>query len=151
MQENDFTTIAAFPQTPLELVYMMPNAQFPLTPEHLKKTNKKRTDPRIALHNGRIVGYGNYYSYIPNTYCFIGNVIVDPARRSEGVGRWLVTMLMERALALHRMPEVRIACFENNAHAMELYRSMGFQPFSTTMRTGLEGDQWPLIRLRRVA
>lgn len=54
--------------------------------------------------------------------------------RRRGLGRALVTELIERARAMPGLLQVNLAVERDNRPAVELYRSFGFQPFGVEER-----------------
>ena len=54
-------------------------------------------------------------------------LIVDPARRGQGLGRLLCRRLLAEALALSRDGQVRLKLRRDNAAALRAYLSVGFR------------------------
>ncbi len=56
----------------------------------------------------------------------IGFVIVDPARRGQGVGRAMLRLALRYAFDIYQADRVSLAVFEDNAPACACYRAAGF-------------------------
>lgn len=69
---------------------MFPKADYPLSPQQLIEAMKQRFECIIALCNNEIVGYANFYEVIKGKYCSIGNMIVNPNYRNQGVATFLI-------------------------------------------------------------
>ena len=54
------------------------------------------------------------------------DVIVDPARRGQGVGRTMLRLALRYAFDIYQADRVSLAVFENNAPACACYRAAGF-------------------------
>lgn len=86
-----------------------------------------RADNRfyVKAGNERLVGFGGII--VMGEEAHITNLLVDPDRRGEGIGRRIVVDLISRAIAVggrHLTLEVRAG----NGAALELYRSLGMVP-----------------------
>ncbi len=145
---EDLAAIAQFPRNPRELFWMFPNAQWPLTPEQLAATAEQRIDPTTLLIDGVPAGYANLFHCEPGVSCEIGNIIVDPTRRGQGLGRALVTYMIERAFTAYRVPRVEIACFGDDHAGLLLYNRLGCVPYGVEERRDPQGERVALIRLR---
>ena len=74
---------------------------------------------------GRVLGYvGMVYVLVEG---YISNVAVAPAARRRGIGRALISELMERAAAL-KLAFVTLEVRCGNAAAIALYEKQGFVP-----------------------
>jgi len=49
--------------------------------------------------DGEVAGFANFYRWETGGACTIGNVIVSPAVRGRGVGRYLVETMIEIAFS----------------------------------------------------
>jgi RimJ/RimL family protein N-acetyltransferase len=145
---EDLERISSFARDPDELFLFAPRAEYPLTPDQLRRALRGRLSPTVVLERDRVVGYANLYGFRDADHCFVGNVIVDPDRRGEGIGRYLVERMVARARVDHRIGEVRVSCFAPNAPAMALYIALGFSPYACEPRKGRRGQAWLLVHLR---
>jgi ribosomal-protein-alanine N-acetyltransferase len=79
----------------------------------------------VARRGDRVVGYAGVLLIAEDGH--IATVAVDPAERRQGIGRALLLVIVEQALALGAAQltlEVRVT----NAGAQDLYRAFGFAP-----------------------
>lgn len=74
---------------------------------------------------GRVLGYVGMVYVLDEGY--ISNVAVAPAARRRGIGRALISELMERAAAL-KLAFVTLEVRCGNAAAIALYEKQGFVP-----------------------
>lgn len=146
----DLALVATFPQSPEELFFLFPRATFPLTAAQLAETVAQRADSTVAERDGRMVGFANFHRWETGGVCAIGNVIVSPAARGQGVASALIGHLVELAFAKHQAAEVRISCFHRNLAGLLLYPKLGFAPFAIEERRDWRGRRAALIHLRRM-
>lgn len=89
---------------------------------------RQRTDGRhvllCALAEGTVAGYGSFEYVLDEGY--IGNVAVDRAHRRQGLGRQLVSALLERGRELG-LAFLTLEVRAGNEPARRLYETMGFQ------------------------
>lgn len=94
----------------------------------------------VTACDKRIVGFGGIAMLGEEAH--VTNLLVDPDRRREGIGRRLVVDLISRAIAAgarHLTLEVRVG----NTAAADLYRSLGMVPVG--IRRKYYGDEDALI------
>jgi GNAT superfamily N-acetyltransferase len=96
----------------------------------------------------RSSGFANFYVREVSGACAIGNVVVAPAARARGVGRYLIEAMIRKALLDHREREVRISCFNGNVAGLLLYGKLGFVPFAVEQRLDRQGARVALIHMR---
>ncbi|OSM07174.1 putative N-acetyltransferase GCN5 [Magnetofaba australis IT-1] len=145
----DLATICGFPQSAEELFFLFPKATFPLTPEQLQRAMDQRADATVVELRGQVVGYANFYQWAQGGRCAIGNVIIAPAARGQGVGRYLINRMVDLAISRYAAREVTVACFNHNVSALLLYAGMGFEPYAIEERVDHQGQRVALIQLRR--
>lgn len=146
----DLALVAAFPQSPEELFFLFPRAIFPLTAAQLAEAVAQRADATVAERDGLVVGFANFHCWESGGVCAIGNVIVNPAARDQGVASGLIGYMVELAFGNHRAAEVRISCFHENLAGLLLYPRLGFAPFAIEERRDWRGQRAALIHLRRM-
>jgi RimJ/RimL family protein N-acetyltransferase len=61
-------------------------------------------------------------------------IAVDPAWRAQGIGRGMITALLDWAAAHATLSKVCLAVFADNRGAQDLYRSLGFVEEGRTLR-----------------
>ena len=96
-----------------------------------------RADPDVkpyVLCDGEApVGYGEVWIDAAEQEVELARIIVRPASRSRGVGKRLVTLLLERA-SLSGFPDAFVRVVPENDVAIACYRSAGFSSVSEPER-----------------
>lgn len=146
---DDVKTICGFPQGEQELFFMFPNANFPLTEEQMHTAISQRFDSTAFLANGEFVGFANFYRAEYDGICCIGNVIVAPYARGQGVAGFIVTTMTALAFEKYQADEVQISCFNQNTAGLLLYPKLGFTPFAIEERPAPSGGRTALIHMTR--
>lgn len=147
VQDSDLPALCEFSKNPTELMFWFPRAQFPLTPVQLEAAIAERRDNRVVVADGRVVGFSNFCRWADEVYA-IGNAVVDPAYRGQGVGRYLLKMMIGRAFETHGAREVVLSCFNANVVGLLLYQALGFTPYAIEERRSVAGERVALIHLR---
>jgi phosphinothricin acetyltransferase len=98
----------------------------------------------VAVSGGQVVGWGSLNSFNPRpAYDHVVDlsVYVERAWRGRGVGRVLLTHLLDRArgLGYHKMV---LATFPYNAGGLALYRRMGFSEVGVYREQGQLDGRW---------
>ncbi len=75
-----------------------------------------------------------------------GFIIVDPARRGEGIGRQMVSQLLDKVSREPGVERITLGVYEENAPARALYKSLGFaeadiQPAAIDIM----GEKWRFV------
>ena len=146
--EKDIQVICGFPQSEDELFFLFPKAVFPLTPTQLQDAIEQRSDSMVVELSGEIVAFANFYRWESGGRCSIGNVIVSPAARGRGVGRYLIEQMIALAFSKHQASEVTVSCFNQNVAGLLLYPKLGFQPYAVEERQNKKGNRVALIHMR---
>lgn len=147
--EQDLAAICAFTQSPSELFFCFPKADYPLTPAQLQAAIEQRSDSTVVLLDGLVVAFANFYRYEAGGVCAIGNVMVAPAARGRGVARYLIEQMLKLAFGKHQACEARVSCFNQNVAGLLLYPTLGFSPFAIEERQDRQGQRLALVHLRR--
>ena len=148
VSEKDIQIICGFPQSEDELFFLFPKAEFPLAPSQLQDAIAKRSDSTVVEVAGDVVAFANFYRWETGGTCSIGNVIVSPATRGRGVGRYLIEQMTSLAFSKHLATEVTVSCFNQNVAGLLLYQKLGFQPYAIEERRNRKGNQVALIHMR---
>lgn len=148
VEHRDIETICGFPKTVDELFFMFPKAVYPLTPAQLEEAIRERSDSTVVEQDGKVVGFANFYQWERHGMCSIGNVIVSPSVRGQGVGRYLIETMIALAFSKYLASEVTISCFNGNVVGLLLYAKLGFQPTEIEERQDNKGHRVALIHLR---
>lgn len=146
--EKDIQLICDFPQNEDELFFLFPKAEFPLTPSQLQDAIAQRLDSTVVELDGEVVAFANFYRWETGGICSIGNVIVSPATRGRGVGRYLIEQMTILAFSKHLATEVTVSCFNQNVAGLLLYPKLGFQPYAIEERKSRKGNPVALIHMR---
>lgn len=141
---DDLARVAAFAQTPEELYYLAPRARFPLDAAQLADSVAQRSDSSVICRGDEVLGFANIYKR-EGTACYIGNVVVAPQARRQGVARFLMEGMAQLAAARHAAREVRVSCFNGNTAGLLLYARLGYTPFALEERSDWQGR--PIVRL----
>lgn len=149
VQAGDLERLCEFAETPDELFYFYPKATFPLDLAHLKRAIAERTDSTVALYNGDLAGFANFYRWDPKGVCAIGNVMVAPEHRRKGVGRYVIETMIDLARTKHQAREVHVSCFIDNTGGLALYKKLGFEETGRERRFTKSGATTTLINFSR--
>ena len=144
---DDLPLLCTFVKTPRELFFLSPRATYPLTVEQLAEAIASRRASTVIERHGKVVAFANLYEW-ENGICSIGNVMVAPWARGQGVGKYLIDSMLNIASTAYQATEVRIACFNRNAPALWLYTKMGFESYAIEARLDDAGQKWVLVRMR---
>jgi phosphinothricin acetyltransferase len=117
------------------------------TPEERRQWMAARTARHpvvVAVSGGEVVGWGSLNSFNPRpAYDHVVDlsVYVERAWRGRGVGKVLLTHLLDRArgLGYHKMV---LATFPYNAAGLALYRRMGFSDVGVYREQGQLDGRW---------
>lgn len=146
-KETDIPIICGFPQSEEELFFLFPKATYPLTPSQLREAILQRADSTVVEYSGEIAGFANFYRWETGGCCSIGNVIVSPAARWRGVGRYLIERMIDLAFSRHQATKVTVSCFNQNIAGLLLYPKLGFQPYAIEERQDRKGNRVALIHM----
>ncbi len=146
--EDDFKSICDLVRNRDELFLIYPAATFPWTVEQLIELSKVRTELTVVSEGEQVIGFANLYDYEPKKLAYVGNVVVDSAYRSRGIGKAIVQFMLKIAFNKLSLPEVRISVFNTNTPALLLYSSLGFVPYEIEERLDNNKARVALIHMR---
>jgi N-acetylglutamate synthase-like GNAT family acetyltransferase len=88
----------------------------------------------VARNHGRVVGTGSLYvlPLLHGSEGRIEEVVVDEARRGQGVGREITTRLIQEARAMG-VEKLFLTSNPARLEANQLYTSMGFERYETNV------------------
>jgi RimJ/RimL family protein N-acetyltransferase len=145
--KQDLQAICSFPQSEEELFYFYPKAVYPLTPEQLQGAIDHRSDSTAFVKNGSVVGFANFYRW-EDGICWLGNVVVAPFARGQGVAKFIIETMISLAEHKHSAITVQISCFNQNIAGVLLYKKRGFKPFDIEEREYIDGKRVAVIHMR---
>jgi len=148
LRPEDAPVIAAFPQSAEELFHMFPNGVWPFTGEQLLAAAHVRWDATVVELAGRPCGYANFAAFEAGRHCAIGNVVVAPWARRQGVASFLIKAMIEKAFDGRGVPLLRVLAHASNYPALLLYSSLGFQPEQIEAVADGRGGTVPLVHFR---
>jgi ribosomal protein S18 acetylase RimI-like enzyme len=140
VKADDFPIIASFPLNRTESFYMYPRGSYPLTAQQLEEAAASRKKPTVITLDHEVVGYGNLYD-VTSEDCWLGNVIVSPACRGRGAGRYLVNTMIRIAREELAVNHLRLVCHNTNTSALLMYMKLGFVPFGIKVVNDPEGKE----------
>jgi ribosomal protein S18 acetylase RimI-like enzyme len=147
LEDEDADMICAFPQSAEELFFAFPKAAFPLTRDVLLTAARQRFEPTVVLHHGAVAGYANFFKVKEKGFCTIGNLMVHPKHRRQGVATFLVKVMMRKAFETYCVRFVRSSCFSHNQAAYQMYYKLGFKPADMEQRLTADGTPLLLVNL----
>jgi ribosomal protein S18 acetylase RimI-like enzyme len=146
-QEADAEMISTFPNSSEELFHMLPDASYPLMSSRLLAAAREGHDPTVGLLNGRTAGFVSFIEVQEKKFCTIGNLVVHPEYRRNGVAAYLVKVMVQTAMQRYAVRFVQSSCFSHNKAAYTLYHKMGFRPADMGQRLGPDGDPVLMIHM----
>jgi len=128
--EDDFQTLCDLIPSEEELFWVYAHGKYPLTIPQVRRLVDNRMEPTVMLHDDRVVGFADFYSYRKARSVFIGNVVIAPSMRGQGLGKRLVCRMIDRALRGLDLPLVKLHVYNRNLRALIMYGAMGFVPYA---------------------
>jgi len=145
--EKDFERICKLIKSEEELYLVYPSGNYPFTVDQVRELSRTRKELTVAVDGDEIIGFANLYDYKPNESAFIGNVVIDQNYRGKGLGKKIVSYMLNIAFDKHHLMEVRISVFSNNTPALLLYVGFGFLPYDIEERKDPQGNRVALIHM----
>lgn len=124
--------------------------QWPLDPSLFRSWHSDReVRPFVLREDEALLAYGELWIDDDEQEVELARIIVAPRRRGRGVGRLLVSRLLEQA-TLTRHPVAFVRVVPANAAALACYRAADFMPVSAHERQRFnEGQPVGYVWLRR--
>lgn len=119
-----------------------------MTVEQLSLAIDQRSHSTVVEKDGVIATFANFYQWQQEGCCKIGNVVVNPALRQQGIANYLLKMMLKKAREYFQANEVQVSCFNENTTALLLYKQLGFKPFDIEIRQNKQREQIALIHMR---
>ncbi len=148
VRDDDVAAICRWPQSADELYFFFPRARYPLTAEQLRQAIAERAEARVIERAGEPLGFANFHRWEQGGPCSIGNLVVAPTARRQGVARQLVQQMCALAFGRYQASEVRVSCFNHNTAGLLLYPALGFVPFALEERQGPTAERVALLHMR---
>ncbi|RMH85277.1 GNAT family N-acetyltransferase [Pseudomonas sp. AOB-7] len=125
-QAADLAAVVTFPQNADELFYCYPKASWPLSVGQLAAAMAERRDSTVVCLDDRVAGFANFYQWQHGEYCALGNVMVAPWARGQGVAQRLIEAMEALARQHFKAREMRVSCFNANSAGLLLYPRLGY-------------------------
>lgn len=148
-QANDLAEVVGFPQNPDELFYCYPKASWPLSIGQLAAAMAERRDSTVVCVDGRAAGFANFYQWKHAESCALGNVMVAPWARNQGVAQRLIEEMEALARSHYKAPLMRVSCFNANASGLLLYTQLGYRTTGIVERCAPDGSRVALVQLEK--
>ena len=148
LESTDFKLISGFAQTAEELFYIAPFAEYPWHPEKFAHSISERLANTVFVINNTVAGFANFYDFEFADSAFIGNVIVNPAMRRQGIGKLILQHMIESGFSEHKFREIHLSCFSGNTAGLLLYRKLGFKPYGIEQRTDYKNEAVALVNFK---
>ena len=128
-----------------EAYWLAPRTTPPLTAEKVRGWSGSGREPLMLIDwpDPVPLGYGelNILQRKNRTF-WLGHLIIDPARRGQGLGRLLTQLLLQRAFYVYEARRVTLVVFPGNVAGVAAYRSAGM------VEDGFEIHSFPAYRTR---
>jgi RimJ/RimL family protein N-acetyltransferase len=140
--EKDFDRFISWIHSEEQLIqFAGPIFSYPLTNEQLTAyigSDKRKAYKVRLMSTGNIIGHCelNFQNSIPR----LSRILIGSKElRNKGIGKHIVTQLLENVFSSTEFDRVNLSVFEWNLNAIASYRKVGFQinkGFETTMIVG---------------
>ncbi len=130
VQPQDYASIAGWlDSAAATLRWAGPGVPYPLPPDRFEHVLQLRERPGWVLldTSDQRVGFGQAWSTQPGTV-HLGRLLVAPQARGRGLGRGLVQALIAQACQAAAVERLTLRVYRDNAAAVAVYSSLGFEP-----------------------
>ncbi|WP_198264983.1 GNAT family N-acetyltransferase [sulfur-oxidizing endosymbiont of Gigantopelta aegis] len=150
---SDLEAILNFPQDKTELFYFFPSASYPLTQAQLEAQLSERYESTVMLDlklapKQQVIGFANFYNVENHNIAFIGNVIIKPEKRQQGLGKKLVQTMVAIGFQQLGLNEVHLSCYSQNTKALLFYQHLGFKPYAIEQRKDFNQQSTAMIHFK---
>ncbi|MDX1724961.1 MAG: GNAT family N-acetyltransferase [Pseudomonas sp.] len=142
----DLGAIVAFPQSAQELFFSYPKAAWPLSVGQLAAAMAERRDSTVVLLNDQVAGFANFHQWQHGDFCALGNLMVAPWARGEGVAHYLVAVMEQLAREHYKARRMQASCFNTNSAGLLLYPKLGYQLSGLVERRDPQNQRVALIQ-----
>ncbi|HWV10311.1 N-acetyltransferase family protein [Pseudomonas sp.] len=143
---TDLPTIVTFPQDANELFFAYPKANWPLSVGQLAASMAERRDSTVVVSEGRVAGFANFYQWQHGDFCALGNLMVAPWARGQGVAHYLVAVMERLAREHYKATRMKVSCFNANSAGLLLYPKLGYQLDGIVERRDPQGARVALVQ-----
>jgi ribosomal protein S18 acetylase RimI-like enzyme len=152
LENRDLAAICSFPSDQEELFYIGPKFAFPLTPEQILSMLDNRISPTVIVDAFDLpLAYANLYDLnVESSTCWLGNVIVSPSSRGQGVAELLLKTMVGIAHEVHAVTTMKLYCHNTNTRALLFYGKHGFTPCGSKRITYTDGRSLVAIEMERL-
>ncbi|WP_342243805.1 GNAT family N-acetyltransferase [Pseudomonas sp. OTU5201] len=144
---EDLHEIVRFPQDADELFFAYPKASWPLTVGQLAAAMAERRGSTVALLEGKVAGFANFYQWQNGEFCALGNMMVAFWARGQGVAQYLIETMERQAREQYKARLMKVSCFNANAGGLLLYTRLGYQPRAIVERHAPDGRRIALVQM----
>lgn len=131
---DDLDEVVRFVRNADELFFAFPRAHWPLNREQLAAAYAERQGSTLALLDTRAGGFANFYQCVPGEYCALGNLMIAPWARCQGLAQYLIGVMEQQALHKFQARELKVSCFNHNTAGLLLYTRLGYELHSLVER-----------------
>ncbi|GJM25970.1 MAG: hypothetical protein DHS20C16_23850 [Phycisphaerae bacterium] len=122
--------VAAWIRSPLQLRWLAPRTQFPLTAAKVVNWTRKTGEAFLLFRSQESIpcGYGELNPMQGDaSHLWIGHVVIDIERRRQGLGRQLTELIIRKAVSELGAKKVSLVVFPENKPALDCYLQCGFK------------------------
>lgn len=103
----------------------------------------------VTIQDRILVGHASLALQAEGSVGRLGRIVIDPARRGEGLGRALVTAAVAAGFTKTWIHTMTLGVYRHNTPARRLYESLGFVATQTKIASVTVGDQpWDSIEMQ---
>lgn len=146
----DLPLLATFPQNEDEFYFCYPKGTYPFTPDQLIDIISHRCYSTVIEKEGVLADFANFYQWQHQGLCKIGNVMVNPIFRQQGIARYLLSVMIKQAVDIFQAKEIQVSCFNTNTAALLFYPKIGFLPISIEERYDKQNQKIALIHFSKI-
>jgi len=92
----------------------------------------------LAFHDDKLISLLGFHgsSYRKSKHCGFFGISVHPELRNEGIGRIMISTLLDWAKAHTFLERVELTAFSHNHNGLNLYQSLGFKIEGRKIKAG---------------
>ena len=147
--DDDLSAVLGFVHNAEELFFAFPRASWPLTRAQLSEACATRQGSTLALLDGRPAGFANFYQTQPGEFCALGNLMIAPWARGQGVAQYLIGVMERLAARDFQARELHASCFNQNAAGLLLYARLGYALSGLVERQNKQGERVALVQFSK--